>query len=92
MPANDGGKHGWYMLMEPRADAIDVSWHRIDYDHAASRKTTVTAGMSAYGEALVDGLWPSIDVLPVAEAQQTGKPLQLPPLRIDSAAKTVLSA
>jgi len=92
MPANDGGKHGCYMLMEPRDDAIDVSWHRLDYDHAASRKTTIAAGMSAYGQALVDGLWPSIDVLPEAEARQTGKPLHLPLLRIDSASKTILPA
>jgi predicted phosphodiesterase len=82
MPANDGGKHGWYMLMEPRGDAIDVSWHRLDYDHAASRKTTIAAGMPAYGEALADGLWPSIDILPETEARQTGKPLHLPPLHI----------
>ena len=90
MPANDGGKHGWYLLMEPRNDAIDVSWHHLDYDHAASRKTTIAAGMSAYGEALADGLWPSIDVLPEAEARQTGQPLHLSPLRIEPASKTVL--
>ena len=90
MPANDGGQYGWYMLMEPRNDAIDVSWHHLDYDHAASRKTTIAAGMSAYGEALADGLWPSIDVLPEAEARQTGQPLHLSPLRIEPASKTVL--
>ncbi len=85
MPANDGGSHGWYLLLEPRAEGIDVSWHRLDYDHAASRKTTIAAGMSAYGQALADGLWPSIDILPEAEARQTGQPLHLPPLHIDSA-------
>jgi len=85
MPANDAGRHGWYMLLEPHCGGIDVSWHRLDYDHAASRKTTIEAGMSAYGQALADGLWPSIDILPEAEARQTGQPLHLPPLRIDSA-------
>jgi predicted phosphodiesterase len=85
MPANDGGRHGWYMLMNPRDQGIDVSWHRLDYDHAASRKTTIAAGMSAYGQALADGLWPSTDILPETETRQTGKPLHLPPLRIEPA-------
>jgi predicted phosphodiesterase len=82
MPANDAGRHGWYMLLEPRGDGIDVSWHRLDYDHTASHKTTIEAGMSAYGQALLDGLWPSTDILPETEARQTGQPLHLPPLRI----------
>jgi hypothetical protein len=92
MPANDGGSHGWYMLMQPRDEGIDVSWHRLGYDHEASRKTTIAAGMSAYGEALADGLWPSIDILPETEARQTGKPLHLSHLHIDSSCIPVLPA
>ena len=83
MPANDGGRHGWYMLMEPRDAGIDVSWHRLDYDYALSSNSTSEAGMSAYGQALVDGLWPSTAVLPEDELRQTGKPLQLSPLRLE---------
>ena len=85
MPANDGGSHGWYMLMQARAQGIDVSWHRLSYDHAASRESTIAAGMGAYGRALSSGLWPSIDILPEAEARQSGRPLELPPLRIELA-------
>jgi hypothetical protein len=73
------------MLMKPRDEGIDVSWHRLDYDHASSRKTTIEAGMHAYGQALADGLWPSIDSLPEAEARQTGKPLHPPSLYIEPA-------
>ena len=91
MPANDGGSHGWYMLLQPRDQGIDLSWHRLDYDHVASRKTTIEAGMSAYGQALGDGLWPSIDILPEAEARQTGKPLILPPLRVTPSDLSVTS-
>jgi predicted phosphodiesterase len=82
MPANDGGSHGWYLLLEPGADAIEASWHRLDYDSEVSRASTVAAGMSAYGQALVDGLWPNVDILPEAERRQSGQPLDLPPLRI----------
>ena len=82
MPANDAGNHGWYMLIEPVGDGVDVSWHRLDYDYATSRQSTMAAGMREYGEALGTGLWPSIDILPETEAQQTGQPLNLPPLHI----------
>lgn len=82
MPANDAGNHGWYMLIEPVDDGVDISWHRLDYDYATSRQSTMAAGMREYGEALATGLWPSIDILPETEAQQTGQPLKLPPLHI----------
>lgn len=83
MPANDGGSYGWYLLLEPRGQGLEASWHRLDYDCEASRASTVAAGMSAYGQALVDGLWPSIDILPDVEQRQTGQPLDLQPLRIE---------
>ena len=82
MPANDGGSHGWYMLIDPVADSARVSWHRLDYDHTISRRTTIAAGMSEYGQALLDGRWPNIDILPTAESRQSGQPLHLPPLHI----------
>jgi predicted phosphodiesterase len=82
MPANDGGNNGWYMLIDPVDDGLDVSWHNLDYDHSASQQSTIAAGMQEYGQALVSGLWPSIDILPETEARQTGQPLTLPPLRI----------
>ena len=85
MPANDGGAHGWYMLLQPRDGGIEASWHRLEYDFETSRDSTIAAGMSAYGEALASGLWPSIDILPEAEARQTGYPLDPPPLFIEAA-------
>ncbi len=82
MPANDGGSNGWYMLIDPIDDGLDLSWHRLDYDHAASKRSTVAAGMQEYGQALGSGLWPSLDILPDTESRQTGQPLNLPSLRI----------
>ena len=82
MPANDGGSHGWYMLIEPRDSTISVSWHRLEYDHQISSQSTIAAGMSEYGEALASGIWPSMDILPETERQQAGQPLNLPPLQI----------
>jgi predicted phosphodiesterase len=82
MPANDGGSHGWYMLIDPVAGGAKVSWHRLDYDHATSRRTTIAAGMAEYAQALLDGRWPNIDILPAAESRQSGQPLNLPTLQI----------
>ena len=84
MPANDGGKHGWYLLLEPCESGCKASWHRLDYDYSSSRDSTIEAGMNAYGNALASGLWPNIDILPSAEAQQTGQPLDLQPLHIET--------
>ena len=88
MPANDGGSHGWYLLLEPREQGVEASWHRLDYDCEASRASTMAAGMRAYGQALVDGLWPSIDILPEVERRQTGQPLDLQPLRMEPGSGT----
>ena len=78
MPANDGGRYGWYMLLETRQQGFEVSWHRLDYDYETSRETTVAAGMVEYGEALGQGLWPSTDILPELESGRTGLALELP--------------
>jgi len=82
MPANDGSNHGWYMMIDPAAGGLQVSWHHLDYDHATSGRTTIAAGMVEYGQALLDGRWPSIDILPEAESRQSGQPLDLPTLHI----------
>lgn len=81
MPANDGGNHGWYMLIEAECEKLSVSWHKLDYDFHTSSRTTMAAGMVEYGQALVDGIWPSMDVLPESERQQSGQALCLPALR-----------
>jgi predicted phosphodiesterase len=82
MPANDGGRHGWYMLLEPAGKGLRCSWYRLDYDFEASRASTIAAGMVEYGEALASGLWPSMDILPETERRQRGRPLDLPPLEL----------
>jgi predicted phosphodiesterase len=82
MPANDGAPHGWYLLLEPGNSSLKVSWQRLEYDHRRSRESTIAAGMVEYGQALGDGLWPSMDILPAAERRQRGQPLNLPPIRI----------
>ncbi len=85
LPANDGGTHVWYLLVDPVDDGIRCRWQPLEYDFEASRHTTVAAGMSEYGESLASGLWPSMDVLPETERAQRGKALDLPEIYIPAA-------
>ncbi len=82
MPANDGGAHVWYMLLERAGDALEASWQRLEYDFPASQRSTRVAGMREYADALASGIWPSMDILPASERARAGQPLDLPPLRI----------
>ncbi len=80
LPANDGTSDGWYMLLEPVDDGFLASWHRLQYDARISHGSTLAAGMSEYAQALTDGLWPSMDILPVDERANQGRRLDIAPL------------
>ena len=80
MPANDGSRDGWYMLIDPETTGFKVGWHRLSCDAVASQRSTLAAGMPEYAKALTDGLWPSMDVLPDEEKGQQGQRLCLDPL------------
>ena len=82
MPANDGTADGWYMLIEPENSGYQVSWHRLEYDAITSQKTTREAGMIEYADALTTGLWPSMDILPMAERRNKGKRLSIKPVTV----------
>jgi predicted phosphodiesterase len=76
MPANDGSSDGWYMLLDPDQNGFELSWHRLRYPAEISQSTTREAGMEAYANALIDGLWPTLDILPAIEREQQGKRLK----------------
>ncbi|MCP8690113.1 metallophosphoesterase family protein [Marinobacterium sedimentorum] len=83
MPANDGTKDGWYMLLIPEAERLKVSWHRLNYAATEAADAMRFAGLpTGYSDALLSGLWPSIDILPTAERRRRGQPLQLAALLI----------
>lgn len=77
MPANDGTTDGWYMLLAPEGKRLRASWHRLKYDAPAAAQAMRDAGLpTAYRDALLSGLWPSTDILPVAERSRQGRRLQ----------------
>lgn len=83
MPANDGTDSTWYLLLEPDVsrERVNVSWHRLKYDVSAARNAMEEKGLiTPYRQALVDGLWPSMDVLPEAEKAQRAQVIRLEPV------------
>ena len=78
MPANDGTPRGWYGLIEEAgserpARSLKLSVHPLTYDHVTAAAAVRSAGcVTPYAEALVTGLWPSLDVLPATERDATG--------------------
>lgn len=77
MPANDGSRDGWYMLVKP-AEGIMVSWHRLQFDVNKAYAAMQKAGLkNGYAEGLLAGLWPSMDVLPVEEQALRGKTMSV---------------
>lgn len=83
MPANDGTQDGWYMLLTPLAGRMEISWHRLKYEAQNTADTMSNEGLNtAYKAALLNGLWPSTDILPETEKAGSGIPLVLAPLSI----------
>lgn len=78
LPANDGTPRVWYSVLTPEKDGLRIGTHALDYDHEAARAKMIAANVcSEYAQALVTGLWPSLDILPEAEKAATGTPLEM---------------
>ena len=73
-PANDGTPRAWYSLLTPVTRTLLKIEHRaLAYDYEAAAAAMERASLPCgYREALVTGLWPSLDVLPEAERRATG--------------------
>ena len=80
MPANDGTRDGWYMLLEQEGEALQASWKRLSYPAEQARDAMLKVGLTGYAEALTSGLWPSEDILPETEKMARGVALSVAPL------------
>jgi predicted phosphodiesterase len=81
MPANDGTRRGWYLLVNESEDDLEFSLHSFDYDseHAA-RLMDEQRLPCEYASTLRTGLWCSMDNLPVEERAVQGIPLSFSPV------------
>jgi len=81
LPANDGTQDGWYLVIEEVAGSLQAVWHRLNYAAEQSRQKMLEAGLAmAYADTLINGLWPSEDVLPGEEKSRRGKALNPAPV------------
>ena len=73
MPANDGTQDVWFSVLEEIDNQLKFKHHRLEYNaefaYQQMLKNNLTQG---YHQALKTGLWPSMDVLPKLEKQQSG--------------------
>ncbi len=76
LPANDGTARGWFSLLTPGREGIEIRPRALAYDHRGAARAMRRAGLpEGYAAALERGIWPSFDVLPPAEQSATGRPL-----------------
>ncbi|MCD6580334.1 MAG: hypothetical protein J7K90_00910 [Desulfuromusa sp.] len=81
LPANDGTRDGWYLLINSGEERIHFSWQRLSYAAELTQRNMHAAGLKAgYAETLLTGLWPSMDVLLATERAQRGEPIAMRPL------------
>lgn len=73
MPANDGTPRVWFSLVTPSAERLTIEHRALSYDHTAAQAAMQRVGLpDSYAKALATGLWPSLDVMPGCERDQTG--------------------
>ncbi len=83
LPANDGTRDGWFLLLVPEGVKLRCSWQRLSYPFERTVEQMHAAKLTgSYADTLQSGLWPSMDVLPAAEKARQGKPLVMPDLVI----------
>lgn len=83
MPANDGTQSGWYMLINSVEGKVSISWHRLEYNASDTIKEMELHKLcQPYAQCLLNGLWPSTDILPVEELENQGKEISLNAIEI----------
>lgn len=77
MPANDGTSRGWYALLQPGTSELEVSIRSLEFDAAMAAQAIKNCPSLniGYADALLTGIWPSHEILPLEERLQTEMPL-----------------
>ncbi len=77
MPANDGTPRVWYTIISRIAAGLAIEHCSLAYDHVTAAEKMLRAGLpDGYAFALSSGLWPSCDILPLAEIRARGRRLE----------------
>ena len=79
MPANDGTSRVWFSTIRlDLQEQIVIEHHNLNYNALAAQKSMLSNGLSqGYHQTLIDGLWPSMEVLPDKEKSLSGQAIVL---------------
>jgi predicted phosphodiesterase len=81
MPANDGTRRGWYLLVHEYQDNLRFSLHSFDYNYEQAARLMDEHGLPCeYASTLRTGLWCSLDNLPEEERAFQGIQLSFSPV------------
>ena len=75
MPANDGGPHVWFSIVDfDETGNIVVTHETFEYDFNTAAQKMIDAGLPvSYANTLRTGIWDNTEILPDIETAQTGK-------------------
>ena len=78
MPANDGKPNVWFAVLDDSVKPLQVNFRKLDYNHTLTNKLMLNGLLpESYAKTIVSGIWDNMEILPEAEKQQQGKPLEL---------------
>jgi predicted phosphodiesterase len=81
MPANDGARRGWYLLICESEEDLEFSLCSFDFDSEQAASLMDEQGLPCeYAATLRTGLWCNMDILPVEERASQGLPLSFSPV------------
>lgn len=73
MPANDGTHQTWYSILKTEDEKTQIETHSLNYDYQTASKMMIVHKLNSdYADCLKNGLWPSMDILPVTEQSKRG--------------------
>eukprot|EP00933_Yihiella_yeosuensis_P052489 TRINITY_DN50579_c0_g1_i1.p1 TRINITY_DN50579_c0_g1~~TRINITY_DN50579_c0_g1_i1.p1 ORF type:complete len:254 (-),score=30.75 TRINITY_DN50579_c0_g1_i1:46-759(-) len=76
MPANDGTQRGWYAVISVSdvSHGLDIQIRPFDFDAKGAADAILARPnlVRGYADALLSGVWPSHDILPLQEQMASG--------------------
>ncbi len=79
LPANDGTQRGWYLLVSEGETDLEFSLRSFDYNAEQAAHLMEQQGLPCeYAATLRNGMWCSMDNLPMEEQAHQGIPLSFP--------------
>jgi alkylhydroperoxidase/carboxymuconolactone decarboxylase family protein len=76
MPANDGTRRVWYILLEIENGKIKYTHRSLEYDYKTAQQLMYKNHLpEAYADTLASGIWDNMEILPELEKMGQGIPI-----------------